>query len=97
MTETISVKRPDGRDVTLSPNSGSLNRLDRLTSLNYGMPLNTNLCENKSIIKNSVILRVLQSASIYTKGNGEKWNNTEMFNIMMEISKTSLKILSIDL
>lgn len=97
LTKTISVTRPDGRDVILSPNSGSLNRLDRLTSLNYGMPLNTNLCENKSISKNGKILRVLQSASIYTKGNGEKWSNTEMFAIMLEMSKTSLKILSIDL
>jgi type II restriction enzyme len=97
LTETISVTRPDGRDVILSSNSGSLNRLDRLTSLNYGMPLNTNLCENKSINKNGKILRVLQSASIYTKGNGENWGNNEMFDIMIEISKTSLKILSIDL
>ena len=97
LTETISVTRPDGRDVILSPNSGSLNRLDRLTALNYGMPINTNLCKNKSISKNGTILRLLQSASIYTKGNGEKWNNTEMFDIMIEILKTSIKILSIDL
>jgi type II restriction enzyme len=97
LTETISVKRPDGRNVILSSKSGSLNRLDRLTALNYGMPINTNLCKNKTISKNGIILRVLQSASIYTKGNGENWNNTEMFNIMIEISKTSLKILDIDL
>jgi type II restriction enzyme len=97
LTETITITRPDGRDVILPSNSGSLNRLDRLTSLNYGMPINTNLCKNKSISKNGTIIRVLQSASIYTKGNGEKWNNTEMFDIMIEISKTSLEILSIDL
>jgi type II restriction enzyme len=51
------------------------------------MPINTNLCKNKSISKNGTILRLLQSASIYTKGNGEKWNNTEMFDIMIEIFK----------
>lgn len=38
LTQTISVTRPDGRVVTLEYNSGMLNRLDRLTSANYGMP-----------------------------------------------------------
>ena len=47
LTETISVTRPDGRVVTLEYNSGMLNRLDRLTAANYGMPINTNLCKNK--------------------------------------------------
>jgi type II restriction enzyme len=92
LTETTHIKRPDGRIVTLSKDSGTLNRLDRLTSANYGMPINTNLCKNK-FIKNIMF----QSASIYTKGNGEKWNNEEMFDIMLEISKTSLKILESDL
>jgi type II restriction enzyme len=97
LTETISITRPDGRNVKLQSNSGSLNRLDRLTALNYGMPINTNLCKNKSISKDGTVLRVLQSASIYTKGNGDKWNNIEMLDIMLEVSKTSLEILSIDL
>lgn len=44
LTETVSIKRPDGRVVRLEYNSGMLNRLDRLTSANYGMPINTNLC-----------------------------------------------------
>ena len=46
LTETIKVTRPDGRVVTLEYNSGMLNRLDRLTAANYGMPINTNLCKN---------------------------------------------------
>lgn len=92
LTETISIKRPDGRLVKLDYNSGMLNRLDRLTSANYGMPINTNLCKNKFINhKDKTIM--LQSASIYTRGNGEKWNPKEMFNIMIEISKTSLQVL----
>lgn len=37
------------------------------------------------------------SEIIYTKGKGEKWNNKEMFDIMIEISKTSLKVLGSDL
>ncbi|MCU0425464.1 MAG: restriction endonuclease, partial [Candidatus Kapabacteria bacterium] len=96
LTETISITRPDGRIVTLEYNSGMLNRLDRLTSANYGMPINTNLCENK-FVKHKDKTIMLQATSIYTQGNGEKWNNKEMFDIMIEISKTSLKILGSDL
>ena len=39
LTKTISIKRPDGRVVKLEYNSGMLNRLDRLTSANYGMQI----------------------------------------------------------
>ena len=92
LTETISIKRPDGRVVTLEYNSGMLNRLDRLTSANYGMPINTNLCRNKFVKhKNKTIM--LQATSIYTQGNGEKWEIKKMFDIMLEISKTSLQVL----
>ncbi|KAF3978384.1 MAG: restriction endonuclease [Methylococcales symbiont of Iophon sp. n. MRB-2018] len=92
LTKTISLKRPDGRVVRLEYNSGMLNRLDRLTSANYGMPVNTNLCENKFVKHNDKTI-MLQATSIYTQGNGEKWNIKEMFDIMVEISKISLKVL----
>lgn len=69
-----------------------LNRLDRLTSANYGMPINTNLCENKFVKHNDKTI-MLQATSIYTQGNGEKWDAKEIFDIMVEISKTSLKVL----
>ena len=92
LTETISIIRPDGRVVTLNYNSGMLNRLDRLTSANYGMPINTNLCKNK-FVKHKDKTIMLQAASIYTQGNGEKWDVKEMFDIMIEISKTSLQVL----
>lgn len=96
LTETISVKRPDGRIVTLEYNSGMLNRLDRLTSANYGMSINTNLCKNKFVKhKNKTIM--LQATSIYTQGNGEKWDDKIMFNILLEISKTSLQVLGSDI
>lgn len=92
LTETISIRRPDGRVVKLEYNSGMLNRLDRLTSANYGMPINTNLCENKFVNhKDKTIM--LQATSIYTQGDGEKWDRKKMFDIMIEISKTSLRIL----
>jgi type II restriction enzyme len=69
-----------------------LNRLDRLTSANYGMPINTNLCKNK-FVKHKDKTIMLQAASIYTQGNGGKWDAKEMFVIMIEISKTSLQVL----
>jgi type II restriction enzyme len=96
LTETISIERPDGRLVKLKYNAGTLNRLDRLTSANYGMPINTNLCENK-FIKQSNKTIMLQSTSIYTQGNGKKLEVQKMLNIMIEISKTSLKVLASDL
>ena len=92
LTETISIIRPDGRVVTLNYNSGMLNRLDRLTSANYGMPINTNLCKNK-FVKHKDKTIMLQATSIYTQGNGEKWDVKEMFDIMIEISKSSLQVL----
>lgn len=96
LTETLLIKRPDGRVVTLEYNSGMLNRLDRLTSANYGMPINTNLCENKFVKHNDKTI-MLQATSIYTQGNGEKWDKKEMFDIMIDISKTSLKVLGSDI
>jgi len=96
LTETISIKRPDGRVVTLEYNSGLLNRLDRLTSANYGMPINTNLCKNK-FVKHKDKTIMLQATSIYTQGNGEKWDTENMFNIMLEVSKTSLQVLGSDI
>jgi len=96
LTQTISVTRPDGRVVTLEYNSGTLNRLDRLTAANYGMPINKNLCVNKFVKhKNKAIM--LQAASIYSQGCGEKWDAEKMFEIMIEVSRSSLKALGSDL
>ncbi len=96
LTETISVARPDGRMVTLVYNSGMLNRLDRLTAANYGMPINTNLCRNKFVAhKDKTIM--LQAVSIYTQGNGGNWNANDISNIMFDIARTSLQVLGSDL
>ncbi|RVY51841.1 EcoRI family type II restriction endonuclease [Helicobacter pylori] len=92
LTQTISVKRPDGRVVTLEYSSGVLNRLDKLTAANYGMPVNQNLCQNKFVQhKDRVIM--LQAISIYTQGDGQKWNLNKMFEVMFEAAKTSLRVL----
>lgn len=96
LTETIKVSRPDGRIVTLEYNSGMLNRLDRLTAANYGMPINTNLCKNK-FVKHKEKSIMLQAASIYTQGNGNKWDSKNMFDVMYEVSETSLQVLGSDL
>lgn len=96
LTQTITVQRPDGRKVVLDYNSGTLNRLDRLTAANYGMPINKNLCKNKFVQhKDKTIM--LQAASIYTQGSGKSWNKQEMIEIMLEIAKTSLQVLGSDI
>lgn len=96
LTQDVTVTRPDGRKVTLIYNDGTLNRLDRLTAANYGMPINTNLCENRFVKSNDVNI-MLQAASIYTKGKGGHWNDNDMISIMYDVARTSLKMLSSDL
>jgi len=96
LTETISVERPDGRVVELVYNNGTLNRLDRLTAANYGMPFNQNLCKNKFIAHDDKFV-MLQAASIYTQGDGNSWKLEDMVNIMLGISVTSLRMLATDL
>lgn len=44
-----------------------------------------------------MLSKMLQAASIYTQGNGDSWNAVKMFEIMLEISKTSLQVLGSDL
>ncbi|SEA79652.1 type II restriction enzyme [Pseudobutyrivibrio sp. ACV-2] len=96
LTEDVTITRPDGRIVTLTYNAGDLNRLDRLTASNYGMPINTNLCENKYVKCNDTTI-MLQAASIYTKGEGGHWNDDDMIKVMLDVAKTSIKVLSKDL
>lgn len=92
LTETVAVERPDGRVVTLRYNSGNLNRIDRLTAANYGMPLNENLCENRFIGHGNKFV-MLQAASIFTKGDGSTWSLEEMLEISVDVATTSLKLL----
>lgn len=96
LTETVHIARPDGRVVTLEYNSGMLNRLDRLTAANYGMPINTNLCKNRFVTHDDKTI-MLQAASIYTQGNGRSWDKKDMFDIMFEVAETSLQMLGRDL
>lgn len=96
LTQNVTIARPDGRQVTLRYNDGSLNRLDRLTAANYGMPINTNLCRNKFVSCGSGNL-MLQAASIYTKGSGGHWDEDEMVAVMLDVARTSLRVLAEDI
>lgn len=93
ITEPITVTRPDGREVVLYPNNGTLNRIDRLTSANYSLPINQNSCENIDISVDGKSV-MLQAVSIYAKAT--EWTAEEMFNIMMDVSLTSLRIIGVD-
>lgn len=96
LTQTIEVQRPDGRIVTLQYNSGTLNRLDRLSAANYGMPFNVNLCKNRFINLDEKSV-MLQAASMYTNGDGSKWEPIAMGEVMLEIARTSLQLLGKDI
>ena len=96
LTQDVVVTRPNGEKITLKYNDGTLNRLDRLTAANYGMPINTNLCENKFVKSNNRVI-MLQAASIYTQGDGGHWDADRMRNIMVDVAKTSIKTIATDL
>lgn len=90
LTESVAVTRPDGTEVILKHDAGSLNRIDRLTASNYSLPINRNSCENIfiSIDGQSVML---QAVSIYTKPT--EWTIEEMLPIMIDVLLTSLRII----
>ena len=95
-TRNMVVTRPNGTTVTLNYTDGKISRLDRLTASNFGLPINTSLCQNRFVTVNNMLL-MLQAVSIYTKGEGSRWSEDEMAEIMFGIAQTSLKVLSSDL
>ena len=40
---------------------------------------------------------MLQAASIYTKGEGGHWNDEDMIMVMLDVARTSLKMLGSDI
>ena len=96
LTQTITIPRYDGSTYTISYNDGTLNRLDRLTAANYGMSINTNLCENKFVYGNGLTI-MLQAASIYTQGDSSHWKDEDMIEIMLDVARTSLRMIGKDL
>lgn len=90
-TETVQVFKPDGSFVEIRHDSGAMNRIDRVTAANYCMPINQNYCKNIFIAhKNSSVM--LQAASIYARC--KPWEEKEMQQVMMDITKTSIGILN---
>src|SRR3989304_7258126 len=92
LTESMTVKFPDGREVELKYTDGSLNRIDRLTAANYSLPINQNSCKNIIITINGQTI-MLQAVSIYTKAM--PWTAEEMHRIMIDIAKSSLRIIGL--
>ncbi|MFH1183025.1 MAG: EcoRI family type II restriction endonuclease [Candidatus Moraniibacteriota bacterium] len=92
LTESMTVKFPNGREVKLKYTDGSLNRIDRLTAANYSLPINQNSCENIFITINDQKI-MLQAVSIYTKAT--PWTAEEMHRIMIDIAKSSLRIMGL--
>lgn len=92
LTEPTTVIRLDGTEIILKHDAGSLNRIDRLTSANYSLPINQNSCENIFITIDGKSV-MLQAVSIYTKST--EWTVEEMLPIMMNVSTTSLRILGL--
>lgn len=92
LTEPTAVLRPDGTEVVLKHDAGSLNRIDRLTSANYSLPINQNSCENIFITIDGKSV-MLQAVSIYTKST--EWTIEEMLPIMEDVATTSLRILGL--
>lgn len=92
LTETIKIQTPDGTEIILQHDVGSLNRIDRLTAANYSLPINKNSCEN-IIIKVDNQMIMLQAVSIFTKPR--EWTSDEMLPIMVDIANTSLRVLGL--
>lgn len=92
LTEPITITKPDGTEVILKHDVGSLNRIDRLTSSNYSLPINQNSCENIFISVHEQVV-MLQAVSIYTKLT--EWTIEEMLPIMADVSMTSLRIIGL--
>jgi len=90
-TKIVQVYKPDGTLIEIRPDSGGMNRIDRVTAANYCMKINHNYCRNIFIShKKGPVM--LQAASIYARC--EPWKEEEMKKIMMVIANTSIGILN---
>jgi type II restriction enzyme len=93
-TESFDVTRPDGRVVRIVHDSGLLNRIDRLTASSLSREINQNYCEN-IVVKAGHFEHMFQIASLYCKAH--PWEAKEMADRMLDVAKTSLRILEGDL
>ena len=93
-TESFDVTRPDGRVVKVIHDSGMLNRIDRITASSLSREINQNYCENITVQAGD-FEHMFQIASLYCKAS--PWKAGEMAGVMLEVSRTSLKVLADDL
>ena len=93
-TECFEVTRPDGRVVKVVHNSGMLNRIDRVTASSFSREINNNYCEN-IIVDTGSFQHMLQIASLYCQA--APWKAGVMAEIMLDVAKTSLKVMAEDL
>lgn len=96
LTKNFTVMCSDEKSIVLDCTSGKINRIDRLTAANYGMPINQNLCVNKfvKVGENNIML---QAPSFFTQEDGKRWNCRNMLKIMLKMAETSLQMLKNDL
>lgn len=93
-TESFDVTRPDGRVVKVVHDSGLLNRIDRVTASSLSREINQNYCENITV-RAGDFDHMFQVASLYCKAS--PWEAGEMAAVMLDVAKTSLRILGDDL
>jgi len=93
-TESFEIECPDGRVVKVIHNSGKLNRIDRVTASNLGREINKNYCENITVSVDGSP-HMLQIASLYFQA--APWGAKEMGEIMLDIAKTSLRVIKDDI
>lgn len=89
-TKSFFVKSPDGRKVKISHDSGTLNRIDRVTASSFGMEINQNYCRNVFVELDDNI-QMLQAASLYFQS--EPWSIDDMARILRETASTSIEIM----
>jgi len=88
--ETFDVIAPDGRKVEIAHDSGTLNRIDRVTASNFGMEINQNHCKN-IFVKCGKREQMLQVPSLYFQCH--PWTTQSMLKIMGDVAVTSLEVL----
>lgn len=93
-TESFDVTRPDGRVVHVVHDSGLLNRIDRVTASSLSREINKNYCEN-IIVRAGDFEHRLHVASLYCKA--APWKAGEMAEVMLDVAKTALNVVSADL
>ncbi len=73
-------------------NDGTLNRLDRLTAANYGMPINTNLCEKQVRIGQWAMHNATSRVYLHARGR-RPLERQDMIEIMLDVARTSLSMI----